>query len=142
LSSTARCVQRVCSTTPVERDFNDIKSRYEAATDPNATRYDAAPLKLLDFTKLESAETYSLLGQAIISTADNAYSRFWQNLNAMDWVNTGHTHYSENAAGSCPYCSRELPTDTSRNNSSPALTKNTLKIALASLNLGVNMPSI
>ena len=111
LSSTARCVQRVCSTAPVERDFNDIKSRYEAATDPNATRYDAAPLKLLDLTKLESAETYSLLGQAIISTADNAYSRFWQNLNAMDWVNTGHTHYSENAAGSCPYCSRELPTD-------------------------------
>src|SRR5690606_16490069 len=84
LSSTARCVQRVCGTTPVERDFNDIKFRYEAATDPNATRYNAAPLKLLDLAKLESVETYSLLGQAIISTADNAYSRFWQNMNAMD----------------------------------------------------------
>jgi len=111
LSSTARCVQRVCSTAPVERNFDDIKARYEAATDPNATRYDAAPLQLLDLTKLESAETYSLLGQAIISTADNAYSRFWQNLHAMDWVNTGHTHYSENAEGCCPYCKRELPSD-------------------------------
>jgi wobble nucleotide-excising tRNase len=65
----------------------------------------------MDLTKLESAETYSLLGQAIISTADNAYSRFWQNLHAMDWVNTGHTHYSENAEGCCPYCKRELPSD-------------------------------
>ena len=44
LSSTARCVQRVCSTAPVERNFDDIKARYESATDPNATRYDACLL--------------------------------------------------------------------------------------------------
>ena len=105
--SQVKCAVKVCRTAPVSHNFEELKSRFETATDPNAKRYEL--LTLLDLSKLSGIESFDLLSQPIISTADNAYSRFWQALNATDWVKQSHDRFSIQAGGKCPYCQQGLP---------------------------------
>ena len=107
--SQAKCADRVLRTRPVEHDFNELKSRYDTASDPNARQFDLLPL--LDISKLEAAENFTLLGQAIISTADNEYSRFWESLNATEFIKQIHDRFIDRTHGLCPYCKQEIPPD-------------------------------
>ena len=108
--SATKCAQKVLRISPKNHDFDALFNLYRTATDADAKEYDI--LKLLDLSKLDGAENYPLLGQAIISTADNAYSRFWQSMDkAIDWVKQGHDRYTDYADGNCLYCARKLPDD-------------------------------
>jgi len=103
----ALCSAKVCKTVAVEHDFDKLKSLYDTATDPNAKRYDI--LELLNLSKLVAVESYALLEQPIVSTADNVYSRFWEAINAIDWVKQGQDRFSNITDGKCPYCQQGLP---------------------------------
>lgn len=104
--STAKCVARVMRTTPVERNEDDLKKRFDTATDPNARKYDL--FVKLSFDDLTKYENFSLLSESIVNTTDSAFSRFMQAIDAVAWVQEGHKHYAPNANGKCPYCQRPL----------------------------------
>jgi len=102
----ATCLARVLKTTPVEHNVDDLKKRYDTATDPNAREYDTLPT--LSFDDLPKYENFSLLGESIVNTTNSAFSRFMQSIDAVAWVQDGHKHYAPHADGKCPYCQRPL----------------------------------
>jgi wobble nucleotide-excising tRNase len=102
----AATTERILRTTPAEHSFDELKKRFDTATDPNARRYD--PFGLLRFEDLEKYESFALLGESIVSTSDSAFNRFMQSIDAVAWVQEGHQHYAANAEGKCPYCQQPI----------------------------------
>jgi wobble nucleotide-excising tRNase len=100
---------RVRKTTPVQHILADLKKRFETATDASARKYNQ--FATLDLSELATIETFPLLGEAIISTADSQFSRFMRSLEAAAWVKQGHEHYALKAGEKCPYCQQQLGSD-------------------------------
>jgi len=97
--------------TPVEHDLHELKTMCETAFSSNGRRYPRIN-KTGAFTQLAGmGETCKLLGVSITSSSDTEFARFVSALNAADWVNQGHKHYTAGAKGKCPYCQQELPPD-------------------------------
>lgn len=104
--SEALCKQRLLSTTPVERNADDLKRRYDITADPNARKYDL--FTPLDLSRLDNAENFALLSEPIISTSDSQFSRFMHSLDATAWVKEGYEKYASKTDGKCPYCQQSI----------------------------------
>ena len=106
LRSKENFFKRVKSTVPQEHNLNEIKARFDTASDANARRYDILPK--LDLSKLESIENYHLLCEPITSTADGHFSRVMQSIDATGWVKIGVENYLDRTDGNCPFCQQPL----------------------------------
>jgi wobble nucleotide-excising tRNase len=62
----------------------------------------------LNFDDLQKYEGFALLGESIVSTADSAFSRFMQSIDAVAWVQEGHKRYAPKSDGKCPYCQQSI----------------------------------
>jgi wobble nucleotide-excising tRNase len=108
-STKEKFVKKVMATSPVQHSLADLKKRYETVTDSTAKKY--APFAPLDLSHLDAVEGFQLLGESIVSTADNRFNRFMQTLEAVAWVKQGYEQYSPKADGKCPYCQQDLGAD-------------------------------
>ena len=93
---------KVRATKPAEHNQEDIISRYKTATD--AATQPQTLFTPLDLSRLGDAENFMLLGESIISTADNQFSRFMQSLDATAWVKEGFDEYLPKSYDKCPFC--------------------------------------
>lgn len=97
---------KIKATKPVERNQEDIISRYKTATGSATQPQDT--FATLDISKLDEAESFALLTESIISTADNQFSRFMQSLDATAWVKEGFDEYLSKSDGKCPFCQQSM----------------------------------
>ncbi len=97
-------------TSPREHDIEELRSLYETAFDPNARTY--KEFQLLEMkTILQDATVSDLLSKPITSSGDTPFANFIKTLCATDWVRQGHEQFTTTAAGKCPYCQKDLPSD-------------------------------
>ena len=52
-----------------------------------------------------------LLKSPVIGSSDSVFSRFIENIRAMEWVHQGHKQFGAHTGGLCPYCQQTLPSD-------------------------------
>lgn len=95
----------LAQTTAVDHDLQALIAQYRLAHDSSATQ--CAPL---DDIEVHTPDE-SILAEPIVSSVKSEYARFVSKLGAADWVRHGHTHYSQAAGTTCPFCQQTLPTD-------------------------------
>ena len=95
----------LAQTTAVDHDLQALIAQYRLAHDSSATQ--CAPL---DDIEVHTPDE-SILAEPIVSSVESEYARFVSKLGAADWVRHGHTHYSQAAGTTCPFCQQTLPTD-------------------------------
>ncbi len=94
--------------TPAEQDLEKLAELYRIAYDSQARTYGL-------FSRISTAPTYGrlpgkdLMDKVVVSSSKTPFANFIKALHASDWVRQGHQHYSEEAAGRCPYCQQKLP---------------------------------
>ena len=95
----------LAQTTAVDHDLQALIAQYRLAHDSSANQ--CAPL---DDIEVHTPDE-SILAEPIVSSVKSEYARFVSKLGAADWVRHGHTHYSQAAGTTCPFCQQTLPTD-------------------------------
>ncbi|WP_311777489.1 AAA family ATPase [Trueperella abortisuis] len=95
----------LAQTTAIDHDVNGLIAQYRLAHDASAT-----PCEMLDDLEVHTSDA-SILAEPIVSSVESEYAQFLSKLNAADWVRHGHTHYSQTAGTTCPYCQQTLPAD-------------------------------
>lgn len=88
-------------------DLTAFAKKCDAAYDDSAKAYDL--LKTISGICTSNIPGYNLLSTPIISRSESEFAKFIKALNATDWVNQGHQHYTSAAHGKCPFCQQKLP---------------------------------
>ncbi len=105
----AQFADLLLATTPVEHDFEELRSLCEVAFSLDSRPYHV-------FGRVDTAPTYGtlpgreLLDKAIVSSSTTPFAQFIKALNATDWVRQGHNLFDGHTSGKCPYCQQTLPT--------------------------------
>ncbi len=94
-------------TAPAQHEVDEMRSIYEAAFSTDSTAYNKMPS--VSVVRIEQIAGYDLLAKAITSRADTPFAEFVRAIGSIDWVQSGHEHFSEKAGDRCPYCSGKLP---------------------------------
>ena len=100
-------MQEVMAITPVAHNYDDLKRLCETVYSGDAHTY--SEMSKASKSTYASLPGYDLMGKAISSSSDTDFSKFIKALNATDWVRSGHTHYTGQTDGKCPYCQQKLP---------------------------------
>ena len=90
-----------------EPGFEELKTLYETAFDPNSRAYPQFKLPG-GMTRLQGSNGNELLAKPLACRGDSPFADFIKALNADDWVRHGHERFLD-AGGVCPYCQQELP---------------------------------
>lgn len=103
----AQFADEILTVSPVKHDYEELKKTV-------ATIYSGDDKKYSLFSKAgkvtyASLPGYELMGKAIASSSDTPFANFIKALNATDWVRQGHSHYTGQTDGKCPYCQQKLP---------------------------------
>jgi wobble nucleotide-excising tRNase len=99
--------QEILVINPRKHDFEELRKLCETAYSKEAQIYQE--LSKPQDTTFQSLSGYGLVGKIISSSSETDFSKFVKALKATDWVRDGHSHYSENNNGKCPYCQQPLP---------------------------------
>ena len=88
-------------------DFSEL---YQTAFDETAQNYHFYH-EIPDISIFEKIPDLELLSESIVSSSDSAFSQFMKAVQAVDWVQHGHSKFSASAGEVCPYCQQKLPDD-------------------------------
>ncbi len=90
--------------------LEDFSELYQTAFDETAQNYHFYH-EIPDISIFEKIPDLELLSESIVSSSDSAFSQFMKAIQAVDWVQHGHSKFSASAGEVCPYCQQKLPDD-------------------------------
>ena len=94
---------------PKDINIEELHRLYDSAYS-EGKRYELFP-RVFDVSVLDSLSNSDVLSVAIVNSSETELAAFLRNIGATEWMMKGHTDYSAQADGKCPYCSQSLPED-------------------------------
>lgn len=101
--------EEVLAITPVDHDFSELESTVNTIFHGDDKKYNV--YSKVGKVTYASLPGYDLMGKSIASSSETPFANFIKALNATDWVRQGHSHYTGQTDGKCPYCQQKLPDD-------------------------------
>lgn len=99
--------EEVLAITPVDHDFSELESTVNTIFHGDDKKYNV--YSKVGKVTYASLPGYDLMGKSIASSSETPFANFIKALNATDWVRQGHSHYTGQTDGKCPYCQQKLP---------------------------------